>query len=166
MTPLPEHENDKEIIGDLVKALLEELDIEFRALGSTTFKNQAMTKGIEPDQCFYIEHERSIRGKKNVDLTVDLPPDLALEVDITSRTHLRPVQPFQVFPSRMLFRDISSKVERKAVTRSCKPFGSGSKHKYKDEVSLGCCNVNTLASFAGSLARLLSGTIVARTIWP
>src|SRR5689334_4443347 len=56
MAPLPEHEDDKEIISDLVKALLEELDIEFRCLGSTTFKNQFMEKGIEPDQCFYIKN--------------------------------------------------------------------------------------------------------------
>jgi Uma2 family endonuclease len=87
MTPLPEHEDDKEIIGDLVKALLEELDIEFRSLGSTTFQNQAMAKGIEPDQCFYIQNEAAIRGKKRLDLEVDPPPDLALEIDITSRTH-------------------------------------------------------------------------------
>ncbi len=87
MAPLPEHEYDKEIISDLVKALLEELDIEFRCLGSTTFKNQVMAQGIEPEQCFYIKNEAKIRGKKRLDLTVDPPPDLALEVDITSRTH-------------------------------------------------------------------------------
>ncbi|BAY32485.1 hypothetical protein NIES2107_43740 [Nostoc carneum NIES-2107] len=87
MAPLPEHEDDKEIISDLIKALLEELDIEFRCLGSTTFKNQLMTQGIEPDQCFYIKNEALIRGKKRLDLTVDPPPDLALEIDITSRTH-------------------------------------------------------------------------------
>ena len=88
MTPLPEHEYIKELMGDLVKALLEELDIEFATLGSTTFKNQVMVKGIEPDQCFYIRHEHAIRGKRRLDLTIDPPPDLALEVDITSRTHL------------------------------------------------------------------------------
>ncbi|BAY60935.1 hypothetical protein NIES22_09960 [Calothrix brevissima NIES-22] len=87
MAPLPEHEDDKEIISDLVKALLEELDIEFRCLGSTTFKNQFMAQGIEPDQCFYITNEALIRGKKRIDLIVDPPPDLALEIDITSRTH-------------------------------------------------------------------------------
>jgi Uma2 family endonuclease len=85
--PLLEHEYDKEIISDLVKALLEELDIEFRCLGSTTYKNQAMAQGIEPDQCFYIQNEAKIRGKKRLDLTIDPPPDLALEIDITSRTH-------------------------------------------------------------------------------
>ncbi len=88
MVPLPEHEDDKEIIGDLLKALLEELDTEFRALGSTTFERESMLKGIEPDQCFYIQNEAAIRGKRRIDLSVDPPPDLALEIDITSRTHV------------------------------------------------------------------------------
>ncbi|MEA5552423.1 Uma2 family endonuclease [Anabaena cylindrica UHCC 0172] len=96
MAPLPEHEDDKEIISDLVKALLEELDIEFRCLGSTTFKNQFMNQGIEPDQCFYIKNEALIRGKKRLDLTIDPPPDLALEIDITSRTHLNIYQGLKV----------------------------------------------------------------------
>lgn len=85
--PLPEHEYDKEIVGDLLKALLEELDIEFLTLGSTTFKNPALNKGLEPDQCFYIQNEAQVRGKKRLDLTVDPPPDLAIEIDITSRTY-------------------------------------------------------------------------------
>ena len=87
MAPLPEHEFGKEIISDLIKALLEELDIEFLSLGSTTFKNKIMLQGIEPDQCFYIENESKVRGKNRLDLTQDPPPDLALEIDVTSRTH-------------------------------------------------------------------------------
>jgi Uma2 family endonuclease len=87
MTPLPEHETNKELVSDLVKALLEELDIEFLTLGSTTFKNEEMDKGIEPDNCFYIQNEAAVRGKNRLDLTVDPPPDLALEIDVTSRTH-------------------------------------------------------------------------------
>ncbi len=86
MMSLPEHEDDKEIIGDLIKALLEELDIEFRSLGSTTFKKK-QTQGLEPDQCFYIQNEAVIRGQKRIDLAVDPPPDLAIEIDVTSRTH-------------------------------------------------------------------------------
>ncbi|WP_353736097.1 MULTISPECIES: Uma2 family endonuclease [unclassified Okeania] len=88
ITPLPEHELSKEIISDLIKALLEELDREFLTLGSTTFKNEQMAKGIEPDNCFYIENEAKVRGKERLDLTIDPPPDLALEIYITSRTHL------------------------------------------------------------------------------
>ncbi len=87
MTPLPEHESNKELIGDLIKVLLEELDIEVYPLGSTTFKNQLMSQGIEPDNCFYIQNEAAVRGKKRLDLTIDPPPDLALEIDVTSRTH-------------------------------------------------------------------------------
>ncbi len=88
MIPLPEHEDDKEIIGDFVKALLEEINIEFRTLGSTTYKNKQMSGGLEADQCFYIQNETAIRGKKRIDLSIDPPPDLALEIDITSRTRL------------------------------------------------------------------------------
>ncbi|MGL4621754.1 Uma2 family endonuclease [Chroococcidiopsis sp.] len=86
VTPLPEHEIGKVMIGDLVKALLEELDIDFWSLASTTFKNEAMAAGVEADDCFYIQNEAVIRGKKRIDLTVDPPPDLAIEIDITSRT--------------------------------------------------------------------------------
>src|SRR4028119_1681676 len=89
MTPLAEHEDDKVIIGDLVKALLEELDIEFRSLGSTTFKNEDMRQAVEADDCFYIQNEAVIRGKKRIDLSVDPPPDLAIEIDITSRTKFK-----------------------------------------------------------------------------
>ncbi|NJO73510.1 MAG: Uma2 family endonuclease [Leptolyngbyaceae cyanobacterium RM1_406_9] len=87
MAPLLEHESDKEIIGDLLKAFLEEQELEFLTLGSTTFKNPQTLKGIEPDQCFYIQHELAVRGKKSLDLSIDPPPDLALEIDVTSRTH-------------------------------------------------------------------------------
>ncbi|MFN6033705.1 MAG: Uma2 family endonuclease [Dolichospermum sp.] len=96
ISPLAEHQFDKEIISDLVKALLEELNIEFRCLGSTTFKNQFMAQGIEPDKCFYIKNDAVIRVKKRLDLTIDPPPDLALEIDITSRTHLNIYQGLKV----------------------------------------------------------------------
>ncbi|HHP7229348.1 MAG TPA: Uma2 family endonuclease [Xenococcaceae cyanobacterium] len=87
MTPLPEHEVNKVLITNLVEILLEELDIEFWSLGSTTFKSQIMLQGIEPDNCFYIEHESAIRGKDRLNLTVDPPPDLAIEVEITYRSN-------------------------------------------------------------------------------
>ena len=87
MTPLPEHEVNKVYLSNFVEILLEELDIEFCPLGSTTFKNQAMFKGIEPDSCFYIQNEPAVRGKYRLDLTVDPPPDLAIEIDITNRSH-------------------------------------------------------------------------------
>ena len=52
--------------------------------GSTTFRREDLRRGFEPDGCFYIRHERRIRGKQRIDLTVDPPPDLVIEVDVTS----------------------------------------------------------------------------------
>lgn len=86
MVPLTEHEKDKENIGDLVKILLDKLQIDFEALGSTTFKNESMRQAVEPDACFYIQNQAAVIGKNSLDLTIDPPPDLAIEIDITSRT--------------------------------------------------------------------------------
>ncbi len=55
-----------------------------------------MAQGIEPDNCFYIKHEAAVRGKDRLDLTVDPPPDLALEIDVTSRTHAKIYQGLRV----------------------------------------------------------------------
>ncbi len=88
MTPLPEHERSKVFITNFVEILLEEFDIEFLPLGSTTFKNKLMSQGVEPDNCFYIQNEALIRGKNRIDLNIEPPPDLALEIDVTSRTNI------------------------------------------------------------------------------
>jgi Uma2 family endonuclease len=88
MTPLPEYERSKVFITNFVEILLEEFDIEFLPLGSTTFKNQLMLQGVEPDNCFYIQNEALIRGKNRIDLNIEPPPDLVLEIDVTSRTNI------------------------------------------------------------------------------
>ncbi len=88
MVPLPEHEKYKEIIGDIVKILLDELEIDFESLGSTTFKNQQMIQAVEPDACFYLKNYQAVIGKDRLDLSIDPPPDLAIEIDITNRTQL------------------------------------------------------------------------------
>ena len=86
MVPLAEHEKDKELIGDLVKIVLEQLQIDFEPFGSTTLKNERMRQAVEPDTSFYIQNQAAVIGKNRIDLTVDPPPDLAIEIDITSRT--------------------------------------------------------------------------------
>ncbi|BAZ31606.1 hypothetical protein NIES4074_40790 [Cylindrospermum sp. NIES-4074] len=92
MVPLPEHEKDKEFIGDLVKILLDKLQIDFEPLGSTTLKNERMRQAVEPDACFYIQNQAAVIGKNRIDLNIDPPPDLAIEIDITSRTEFENYQ--------------------------------------------------------------------------
>ncbi len=78
----------KVIIGDLVKILLQELEIDCESFGSTTFKREDMAFGVEPDDSFYIQNHARMIGKERIDLTVDPPPDLIIEVDVTSKTQL------------------------------------------------------------------------------
>lgn len=86
--PLPEHEVNKELIGDMVKLLLDELEMDWEPYGSTTFKRAEMSAGIEPDTCFYIQNARRMIGKGRLNLSVDPLPDLAIEIDVTSKTQL------------------------------------------------------------------------------
>lgn len=86
MAPLPEHEYYKEAVGDLVKDLADVLDVDYETLGSTTWKRPDLLAGVEPDNCFYFQHESVIRGKLDFDLTQDPPPDLVLEIDMTSKS--------------------------------------------------------------------------------
>jgi Uma2 family endonuclease len=94
--PLPEHEKVKSMIGHLLVALLSELGMEWESLGSTTFKKQDMRAGIEPDDCFYIKNYAATIGKDRIDLSVDPPPDLAIEVDLTSDTQVSAYEALRV----------------------------------------------------------------------
>ena len=89
MTPLSEHEYSKAFISDFIRIILEELEQEYWNLGSTTFKRKDMGQAVEPDECFYIQNERIIRGKKRIDLNTMPPPDLVIEIDITNRTRFK-----------------------------------------------------------------------------
>lgn len=84
MTPLPEHEVNKRFLGRIVETTTEVLGLEISSFGSTTWSLEAVKRGIEPDECYYITNEALIRGKLEFDLNIDPPPDLAIEIDITS----------------------------------------------------------------------------------
>ncbi|WP_373529422.1 Uma2 family endonuclease [Nostoc sp.] len=86
MTPLPEHEYYKEIIGDIIKDTADVLELDYECYGSTTWKRELKKAVIESDNCFYFQNEALIRGKLKFDLNQDPPPDLALEIDITSKS--------------------------------------------------------------------------------
>ncbi|MCI0681198.1 MAG: Uma2 family endonuclease [Gemmataceae bacterium] len=83
MTLSYEHESPKKVIGRLIELLAIVLHVSFRSGGSTTMKRKVKEKGLEPDDCYWFEHEKQMRGKKNLDLKRDPPPDLAVEIDVT-----------------------------------------------------------------------------------
>lgn len=84
MSPSSDHESVAYFSGLLVAALTEEMRIDAYGVGSTTYNRGDLGRGFEPDASFYIRNEAGIRGKRRIDLDVDPPPDLVIEVDITS----------------------------------------------------------------------------------
>jgi Uma2 family endonuclease len=83
MTVSSEHERGKKLLGRLVDALTEELDIDSASAGSMTCRREELLRGLEPDECWWIANELAVRGRFDIDLEEDPPPDLALEVEIS-----------------------------------------------------------------------------------
>jgi Uma2 family endonuclease len=83
MTPLSDHERFSWTIGRLVAVLSEELGLEILGVKSTTWRSEPKAVGKEADESFYIQNEVAVRSKLKIDLTVDPPPDLAIEIDTT-----------------------------------------------------------------------------------
>src|SRR5215831_8087758 len=81
--PSAKHEEANRTMALLIEMLALELDVSVRNLGSTTFKREDLSRGFEPDSCFYLQNAARIRGNSRIDLTVDPPPDLVIEVDVT-----------------------------------------------------------------------------------
>lgn len=89
MSPLSRHEGSNRFIDDLIRAISEELGFNIRKLGSLTMKRRDRQSGGEPDSCYYIQNELLVRDRVEIDLQTDPPPDLVLEVDITSPSDRR-----------------------------------------------------------------------------
>ena len=84
MSPSSEHESVAYFVALLVAVLAEEMRVNAYGVGSTTYRRGDIGQGFEPDSSFYIRNEERIRGKPRIDLSADPPPDLVIEVDITS----------------------------------------------------------------------------------
>jgi Uma2 family endonuclease len=86
MTLSSRHERKKTILSRLLEALAEEMDIDFAGFGSMTCRRSDLKRALEPDECYWIEHEMTVRGREDIDLEVDPPPDLALEIEVSRST--------------------------------------------------------------------------------
>jgi Uma2 family endonuclease len=84
MSPLPIHERRKKCFGHFLLVLADELDVPLLCYGSTTFKKADVEKGLEPDECFYLASATRLRDRREIDLSIDAPPDLALEIENTT----------------------------------------------------------------------------------
>jgi Uma2 family endonuclease len=89
MSPLFVHEGSNRFIAALIGAAAEVLDLNLRRAGSVTLRQKPKRAGAEPDSSFYIQSEPLVRHLNQLDLKKDPPPDLVVEVDITSSSDRR-----------------------------------------------------------------------------
>ena len=82
MTTCLEHENYKQVIGAMITFLAVALKLKVKHGGSSTLKRRSKKKGLEADQCYWMATEPQMRSTKQINLRVDPPPDLVLEVDV------------------------------------------------------------------------------------
>ena len=77
------HEYSAHLLGRLVEALTEELNLPLHGGKSTTLRRRKRQRGLEPDECYWIANEPLVRGKRELDLKRDPPPDLGMEIDVS-----------------------------------------------------------------------------------
>jgi Uma2 family endonuclease len=81
MGPRPEHEKYKRLIEKIVDALGDYLDLGIEPVGSATWRKKRDARGTEPDTCYYVANAERIIGKRDINLDVDPPPDMVVEID-------------------------------------------------------------------------------------
>jgi Uma2 family endonuclease len=102
MSPLPKHGRDASLIADVIKVLLDHIGLEYDSFTPVTMELPEES-GIEPDYCFYIDNWAAVSGKERIDWRMEPPPDLVLEIDVTSYSDVNDYLPYRV-PEVWLFR--------------------------------------------------------------
>ena len=95
MNPMPRHGREAHLLARTVELLLDTHEQNYEAFTPITMEIPDHV-GIEPDYCFYIEHWQAVVGKDRMDWQTDPPPDLAIEVDVTSFTAVNDYARFRV----------------------------------------------------------------------
>jgi len=90
MTISSAHAHLSRLLAQFVIVLTEELGLPRRSFGDMTCDREDLDRGLEPDECFYITNEAAVRDREQIDLEVDPPPDLMIEVDLSPPGRNRP----------------------------------------------------------------------------
>lgn len=69
-----------------MKDIADELALDSESYGSAVWRDRLQMAGLELDNCFYFQNEPAVRGRTDLDLRQDPPPDLALEIDIPNKS--------------------------------------------------------------------------------
>lgn len=90
MSPLPEHEINGKWVARLIELLGLERGMEIIGLKSTTFRDSVAAKGLEPDECYYVQNAGRVGEITGAfDPLLHCPPDLAIEVEVSRKAIAR-----------------------------------------------------------------------------
>ncbi len=95
MSPLPKHGREAHTIASIITILLAHLGQKYEAFTPMTMDLPEIS-GLEPDYSFYIDNWEAVVGKDRIDWNTEPPPDLALEIDVTSYTDVNDYLPYRV----------------------------------------------------------------------
>jgi len=125
MSPSWAHDRSAELIATLIRIVAEETSTPIIGGGSTTFRRKDLRKGLEPHRCFYVRNEPRIRGKRKLDLAIDPPPDIVIEIEMSTRLLDRVgiyaamgVPELWRYDGRQLTIEVLSQVQYQRVDRS------------------------------------------------
>ncbi|MFP4009833.1 MAG: Uma2 family endonuclease [Spirulinaceae cyanobacterium] len=103
MSPLPKHGREAHLLARVVEVLLDSQNRNYEAFTPITIELPEQG-GIEPDYCFYLDNWQAVVGQERIDWRNSPPPDLVIEVDVTSYTAVEDYLPYQI-PEVWLYRD-------------------------------------------------------------
>lgn len=95
MSPMPRHGREAHLLANMVTALLDVENRNYEAFTPITMRLPEIS-GIEPDYCFYIDNWQAAVGKDRIDWQVDPPPDLVIEIDVTTYSDANDYAVYQV----------------------------------------------------------------------
>jgi len=84
MSPRKDHDWVASLVARMIETLAFATDMPIQSIGSTTLRASKGGRGLQPDKAYYLAHEPDVRCKETYEPEKDPPPDLVIEVDVTS----------------------------------------------------------------------------------
>jgi Uma2 family endonuclease len=79
-----EHELYRSLLGRFAEVWADENLIPLEYGGEMTLQREDVERGVEGDECYWIQNESKVRGKMVLDFITDPPPDLVIEAEVST----------------------------------------------------------------------------------
>ena len=84
MSPRKDHDWVAAMIARMIEAYALATDLPIQSMGSMTLRAAKGGRGVQPDRAYYLANEPRVHCMETYEPARDPPPDLVIEVDVTS----------------------------------------------------------------------------------